>query len=157
MTPCNSVSISATTHSINKKSQGITMLRRATLCIQLALFIGGCSFMMRSPDQYRNDTAGLLATKSPELTACFDNALKSAPGTSGKVTIHFLVEAKTGKINNAAAVPAQTTAPQTLVDCVLTSVNGLVLSPADQRTGDATFEYDFAGAGLTPPPVQPPK
>ena len=102
--------------------------------------------MARSPDQYRDDTSNLLASKSPELNSCFDNARKTTPGASGKVTVRFSVEKKTGKIVNAAADPSRTTAPQPLIDCVIASLNGLVLSPPDQRNGDATFEYDFAAS-----------
>ncbi len=110
----------------------------------LVALLSGCTFYARSPVQYRDDTSNLLATRSAELNACYDNAAKANPAISGKVTVRFTVEKKTGRIMNAAADPSRTTAPQPLIDCVLTSVNGLVLTPPDQRDGDATFEYDFA-------------
>ncbi len=116
----------------------------------LAFAFGGCSFVARSPDQYRDDTSNLLASKAPELNACFDNAIKTTPGITGKVTVHFSVERKSGKVLNAVADPARTTAPQPLIDCVTASINGLVLNPPDQRNGDATFEYDFARPVLPP-------
>lgn len=109
----------------------------------------GCTFYARSPDQYRDDTSNLLATKSAELNTCYDNAAKTTPGISGKVTVKFTVEKKSGKVLNVTADPARTTAPQPLIDCVVNSINGLVLAPPDQRNGDATFEYDFARP--TPP------
>jgi hypothetical protein len=122
----------------------IPMAGRVVSLTTLVLVLGGCSFIARSPDQYRNDTSNLLATKAPELNLCFDNARKTTPGASGKVTVRFSVEKKTGKILNAAADPSRTTAPQPLIDCVIASLNGLVLNPPDQRNGDATFDYDFA-------------
>jgi hypothetical protein len=110
----------------------------------LASGLCGCSFYARSPDQYRDDTSTLLATKGIELNACYDNAVKITPGLSGKVTVRFTVENKTGKIMNVASDPSRTTASQPLVDCVVNTISGLVLAPPDQRNGDATFEYDFA-------------
>ncbi len=120
----------------------------------LASTIAGCSFHARSPAQYRDDTSSLLATKSAELNACYDNALKVTPGLSGKVTVHFVVEKKTGKIMNVAADPSRTTAPPPLIDCVVSSINGLVLIPPDQREGDATFEYEFVRPTQPPQPTQ---
>jgi hypothetical protein len=120
----------------------------------LALVVGGCSFYARSPDQYRDDTSAVLATKGADLNNCYDAAAKANPTAAGKVTVQFTVEKKTGRIANAAADPARTTAPQPLIDCVLTAINGLVLNPPDQRDGSATFEYDFAR--LAPAPVAPP-
>ncbi len=127
----------------------------------LALVIGGCSFYARSPDQYRDDTSNLLSTKSVELNACYDTVVKTEPSAAGKVTVLFTVEKKTGKIGNVAADPARTTAPASLVACVVTAINGLILNPADQRNGNATFEYDFArpapaAAPAAPPPPPPP-
>ncbi len=133
---------------------------RAFAITSLALVVGGCSFIARSPDQYRDDTSNVLSTKSAELNTCYDNAVKTEPAAAGKVTVLFTVEKKTGKISNVTADPARTTAPQSLVTCVVTAINGLVLNPGDQRDGNATFEYDFArpGApvGAPPPPVPPP-
>ena len=119
------------------------MLRSSTLAA-LALVVGGCSFYARSPDQYRDDTSNVLSSKSAELNTCYDNAVKTEPTAAGKVTVQFTVENKTGKIKDVAADPARTTAPPSLVTCVVTALNGLVLNPPDQRDGKATFEYEFA-------------
>jgi len=127
----------------------ISMFRTSTLAA-LALVVGGCSFYARSPDQYRDDTSTLLSTKSAELNACYDNVAKAEPTAAGKVTVLFTVEKKTGKIQEVAADPARTTAPQSLVTCVATALTGLVLAPPDQRDGKATFEYDFARPGGAP-------
>ena len=119
-------------------------LARWACTLSLLGATAGCTFFARGPEQYRDDTTKLLATKSAELDTCYDNALKTAPTAAGKVTVVFTVEEKTGKISDAKADPARTTAPQALVDCVVTAINGLVLDPPDQRKGSATFEYDFA-------------
>lgn len=104
----------------------------------------GCTFYARSQQDYRDDTTKLLATKNAELDGCYDTVLKTTPGVKGKVTVQFTVEEKTGKIADVKPDAARTNAPQPLVDCVVNAINGLVLNPADQRKGLATFEYDFA-------------
>lgn len=123
----------------------------------LTLVVGGCSFHARSPAQYRDDTSTLLSTKSVELNTCYDNVVKTEPTAAGKVTVLFTVEKKTGKITNVAADPARTSAPASLVACVTTALNGLILNPPDERDGSATFEYDFSrpGAAGTPAPAAP--
>jgi len=131
------------------------MLRSFSLAT-LALVVGGCTFYARSPDQYRDDTSNLLSTKSAELNTCYDNAVKAEPAAAGKVTVVFAVEKKTGKIINVSADPARTTAPQSLVSCVVTSINGLVLAPPDQREGNATFEYEFVRPAAPAAPATPP-
>jgi hypothetical protein len=109
----------------------------------LSLTNMGCSFYARSQKDYRDATTKLLKSKDAELDTCYDNVLKTTPNVGGKVTVEFKVEEKTGKIEEVKADPARTSAPQPLVDCVTTSLAGLVLDPADQRTGLATFEYEF--------------
>ncbi len=131
------------------------MLRSSTLAA-LALVVGGCTFYARSPDQYRDETSNLLATKSAELNTCYDNSVKAEPAAAGKVTVQFTVEKKTGKIIDVTPDPARTTAPQSLVTCVVTAINGLVLNPPDQRDGKATFEYDFARPTAAAPAAPPP-
>jgi len=131
-------------------------MRRSFSLAVLAL-VSGCSFYARSPDQYRDDTSNLLNTKTAELNTCYDNVVKTEPAAAGKVTVTFTVEPKTGTITKVAADPARTTAPQSLVTCVVTAINGLALSPADQRNGLATFEYDFARPVAAPAaPAAPP-
>jgi hypothetical protein len=119
-------------------------LGKSIAILLVSLAAAGCSFYARSPEQYRNDTTNLLASKSAELDTCYDEALKANPTAAGKVTVVFTVEEKTGKIADAKADPGRTTAPQPLVDCVTKAINGLLLAPPDQRKGSATFEYDFA-------------
>jgi hypothetical protein len=140
--------VDSQSQSKQHRSLAPTMARVAAIAIA-SIGILGCTFYARSPDQYRDDTSNLLATKSAELNTCYDDASKTTPGISGKVTVKFTVEKKSGKVLNVTADPTRTTAPQPLIDCVVNSINGLVLAPPDQRNGDATFEYDFARP--TPP------
>lgn len=130
-------------------------LARWTVAIAALGASAGCSFNARSPQQYRDDTTNLLATKSADLDTCYDTVLATNPSAAGKVTVVFTVEEKSGKIADAKADPARTTAPQPLIDCVTNAINGLVLVPPDQRTGNATFEYEFARAGAAPAPAAP--
>lgn len=121
--------------------------RNAIFCSALAclsLATAGCTFYARSPQQYRDDTSKVLETKTAEIDSCYDTVLKTTPTAGGKVTLTFTVEEKTGKIIDAKADAARTTAPQPLIDCVVNAINGLMLQPPDQRKGNATFEYDFA-------------
>lgn len=120
-----------------------TLLNLALLGIAFASM--GCTFYARGQKDYRDDTAKVLSAKNVELDSCYDTVLKTTPGAKGKVTVQFTVEEKTGKIVDAKADAARTTAPQPLIDCVVNAINsGLVLDPPDQRKGQATFEYDFA-------------
>jgi hypothetical protein len=119
-------------------------IARWALAIAALSATAGCSFMMRNPEQYRDDTTKLLANRSADLDTCYDTVIATSPTAAGKVTVTFSVEEKTGKISDAKADPARTTAPQPLIDCVTTAINGLALAPADQHKGIATFEYNFA-------------
>lgn len=124
------------------------------MTIRLSLFavlaaVAGCSFAARSPEMYRDDTAALLETKNPQIKACYDEALKTNKDLQGRVAVRMLVEHDTGNVTNVSADPAGTTAPEPLTKCVVDSLQGLVLSPADKRDGNATFVYEFSA----PPPA----
>jgi 5-enolpyruvylshikimate-3-phosphate synthase len=108
-----------------------------------ALGTAGCSFAARSPEMYRDDTQALLETRHADIKACYDNELKSNANLTGRVTVHFIVEKDTGRITNVAPVPAGTTADEKLTNCVISAIDGLVLTPPDNNDGDATFVYDF--------------
>jgi hypothetical protein len=116
-----------------------------------ALGTVGCSFAARSPEMYRDDTQALLETRASDIKACYDNELKTNANLTGRVTVHFLVEKDTGKISNVAPVPAGTTADEKLTNCVVNSINGLVLTPPDNNDGDATFVYDFSAQPVVAP------
>lgn len=104
----------------------------------------GCSFHARSPEDYQKETAKLLASKSDDLKACYDDVLSTSPKHAGIVAIDFTVEAKTGAIIDPKVNEKKTTSPsKRLANCVIASMEGLKLDPPDQRTGVATFEYEF--------------
>ncbi len=103
----------------------------------------GCSFALRSPDMYRDDTAKVLATKNEEIKACYDGAVKTTPGAAGKVTVKFKVEKETGKFMELAVDKANTTASDAIATCVTTAIANLSLTPGDKNMGDATFSYEF--------------
>ena len=114
----------------------------------------GCSFHARSPDEYRDATQALLDTKSADIKTCYDGALKGTANLAGTVTVHFTVEAETGKIGGVTADAAKTQAPEVLTQCVVQALDGLALNPPDANPGEATFEYQFV-VGPTPPAAAP--
>ncbi len=69
--------------------------------------------------------------------------LKASEGAKGVVVVRFEVEAKTGSVLKPEVVDAKTTAPEGLQGCVLDALGGLTLDPPDQRTGEATFAWQF--------------
>jgi hypothetical protein len=120
------------------------MHKSITLISLLAMSVG-CSFIARGEDQYRSDTRNLLEQRNADVRSCYDNALAQNPAQSGTVAVNFTVEKKTGKLTNVAVDPDQTTAPETLSNCVVNAVDGLVLTPEDRRDGLAEFRWVFRG------------
>jgi hypothetical protein len=108
-----------------------------------AAFTSGCSFAARSSQMYSADTLKVLETKSPQLKVCYDDALKTDPSMKGMVYVRFSVEKETGKFKDPKLDPSKTTTPPVLSDCVMKSLEGLVLAPGDAREGDATFSWQF--------------
>ena len=106
------------------------------------LLSAGCSFYARDADTYRQVTRELVDTRSPDVKDCYDVALQTNETVSGTVVVNFVVEKKTGKIMNPVVDPA-TTAPAELAKCVVDSIDGLQLDPADAREGQATFTWKF--------------
>ena len=100
-----------------------------------------CGGHARSPDEYRDATAGVLATRSDQVRACYDSAYKADPSSQGTVKVQFKVEQDTGKFVGAQVVGG--TAPEALKKCILNSFDGAALAPADAQDGDATFEWVF--------------
>ena len=124
--------------------------------LMLLAFAAGCSFQARSPDEYRDATQALLDTKGADIKTCYDGALKGKSDLAGTVTVHFTVEAETGKLTNISADTAKTQAPDVLTQCVVKSLDGLALAPPDANPGDGSFEYHFV-VGPTPPAEAAPK
>jgi hypothetical protein len=127
-------------------------MRKTIVAISL-LSLAACSFIARGEDQYRTDTRAVLETKNSEIRACYDSALASNPAQSGQVVVNFTVEKKTGKLTNIAVDPNETNAPESLQNCVVSALEGLVLTPEDRRDGQATFTWAFSGAGAAGKPA----
>jgi hypothetical protein len=98
---------------------------------------------VRSAEMYRDDTRKLLESKQTGLQACYDAELQSHPDAAGKVIVRFTIEDDTGKIIDPKIDDLLSTPNRTLRGCVLDALKGLVLDPADERTGDATFVWEF--------------
>lgn len=103
----------------------------------------GCSFAVRSPEMYRDDTAALLATREEQIRACYDAELARNPGAEGKVTVTFLVLEDSGRLTDIVVEKDGTTASKEVTSCVVESIDGLVLTPADQNKGKGKFVWEF--------------
>jgi hypothetical protein len=120
---------------------------QATLTVVLCLSSTvGCSFYARGPDDYRKVTRELLETKNENIVDCYKSELTANKSAKGKVVVRFEVEAKTGNLVKVKVVEKKSDADENLQKCVLSALEGLKLKPADQRTGQATFEWEFAQA-----------
>jgi hypothetical protein len=106
-------------------------------------FLGACGGAVRTAEPYRDDVAKVLESKSSDVKLCYDGILKNKKDVSGKVTVHFTVEAKTGSFKDITTIADGTTAPPELGTCVTSALSGLVLTPADVNNGDATYVYEF--------------
>lgn len=132
---------------------------KTTLVISLSLAaLAGCSVAARSPEMYRDETNKVLAAKNEEIRACYDGVLKSTPGASGRVTVHFDMPAdgdqNAGKVANVQVDPGGTTAPPPVAECVTKTITGAgPLNPPDKRLGQATYTWEFSAP---PPPAAPP-
>lgn len=102
----------------------------------------GCGAGARLPENYKQDTRALLETRNNDIKACYDSALAEDKDLSGKVVVHFIVEAETGMIKEAAVLP-ESTAPENLSSCIVNAISGLTLDPPDINDGDATFMWEF--------------
>jgi hypothetical protein len=105
---------------------GETKMTKSFGMVMLLALAAGCSFHARSPDEYRDATQALLDTKSADIKTCYDTALQGKNDLAGTVTVHFTVEAETGKIGNVTADAAKTQAPDALQQCVVKSLDGRV-------------------------------
>ncbi|WP_437295665.1 AgmX/PglI C-terminal domain-containing protein [Sorangium sp. So ce426] len=109
----------------------------------LAIASAGCSFAVRNAEMYRDDTAALLETRRDEISACYDAELARNPRAQGKVTVAFTVLEDSGRITEVAVDPAGTTASDDVASCVVKSIDGLVLTPPDERQGKGKFVWEF--------------
>jgi hypothetical protein len=123
----------------------------------LAASTAACSFTARSPEDYRDATQAVLATKSPAMQSCYNTVLQSTNNAAGTVVVSFTVENSTGKIMSPTVDATKSTAPAAVQSCVTTNLAGLVIQPPDARDGQATFTWDFEpnGPGATPTATPP--
>jgi hypothetical protein len=106
--------------------------------VLLAVGSSACAGAIRTADPYRDDVVKVLETKNGDVTACYNEALKTNKALAGTVTVKFAVEMKTGTFKDIKA-----DGPPELSTCVSNALNGLVLTPGDANHGDATFVYQF--------------
>jgi len=117
----------------------------SALCaLSLALAAGSCA--VRAADVYREDVRKLLEAKRPILQACYEAELQTHSDAGGVVRVHFKVERETGRIVDPQIDDLQSTPNRTLRGCVLETLRDLALEPPDDRSGEATFVWEFTAA-----------
>ena len=119
------------------------------LCVSAA----ACSVNVRDPNMYAQDTQKVLESRNAAIKTCYDQALKTDAKVAGTVTVKFTVKADTGELTDIKVDAAGTTAPETLSQCVVTSIQGLKLAPPDDQEGLATFTWNFQVGGAPPAPA----
>jgi hypothetical protein len=124
------------------KRTGMRALELALGLLAVPLAVG-C--IARSPEQYRDDTAKLLETKSGEIKDCYDAHIKDETNRNarGSVVVEFKVKEDTGTFEAVRADDKRSTAPAAVQSCVVDAIGDLALKPADAREGDATFTWEF--------------
>jgi hypothetical protein len=129
--------------------------------LALAVAAVGCSVAARDANMYAQDTQKVLESRNGAIKACYDQQLKTDKSVAGTVTVKFTVKTETGDLTDIKVDPAGTTAPEALSQCVVTSIQGLKLTPPDSQEGLATYSWSFQvgapAAGPTPAvPATPP-
>jgi hypothetical protein len=119
-------------------------MKRIALIILACTSAASCSFYARGPEDYRTAVRKVLERKQPDVESCYKQSYEKDKAVKGRVVVSFEVEPKTGNVVKPTVVPAGTTANEVLQKCVLSSLEGLKLDPPDQRTGAATFTWDFS-------------
>ena len=119
-------------------------MKRIALIMVACASLTACSFYARGPEDYRTAVRKLLEKKQPDVESCYKQSYEKDNAVQGRVVVSFEVEPKTGNVVKPSIVPAGTTANEALQKCVLASLEGLKLDPPDQRTGAATFTWDFS-------------
>lgn len=123
-------------------------MRKTIALFALMAFGAGCSFIARDTETYKKDNRALLETRSSDVKACYDAALATDPNLKGEVVVSYTIEKKTGKLTNITVLTDKTTAPEGLQNCVMSTLEGLVMPRADRRDGQVeSFTWSFAGQG----------
>lgn len=119
-------------------------MHKTIVLIPLVALAAGCSFIARDVDTYKMDNRSLVETRTPQIEACYDSALARTPSLSGEVAASWTVEKKTGKLTNITVLADQSTAPQGLQECVMSSLEGLTFAEPDRRDGVVqSFTWSF--------------
>jgi hypothetical protein len=113
----------------------------ATALLTSCVAASGCA--IRSPAMYRDDTRRLLDSRQSILAACYDAELQTHPTATGKVIVRFTIERDTGKLVQPHIDDLLSTPNRTLRGCVLDALQGLILTPPDERNGEGTFSWEF--------------
>lgn len=115
----------------------------SALALTTALSACSVSYKLRSPEQYREDTRALLESKQSSFLSCYEDLLASSSETSGTVVIRFDVEEETGKFTNTHSLESSSASDE-LQQCVVNGMEGLVLAPPDDKTGEGTMTFEFS-------------
>ena len=124
--------------------------------LALAVTAVGCSVAARDANNYAQDTQKVLESRNGAIKTCYDQLLKADPKITGTVTVKFTVKTETGDLADIKVDAAGTTAPEALSQCVVTSIQGLKLAPADEQEGLATYTWNFQVGGPAPSPAAAP-
>ena len=127
-------------------------LLHLALCSLAAISVG-CSAAVRDANMYAQDTQKVLESRNAAIKTCYDQALKADQKVAGTVTVKFVVKPDTGELSDIKVDASGTTAPDTLSQCVVSSIQGLKLVPPDDQEGLATFTWNFQVGGTPPQPV----
>lgn len=119
-------------------------MKRSAAFMLMCAALSACSFYARSSDDYRKAVREVLEKKRPDVETCYKQTYDADQSAQGQVVASFEVEPKTGKLVKPAIVQDGTTANPALQKCVLSSLDGLVLQPADERTGLGKFAWNFS-------------
>jgi len=118
-----------------------------TTAMFLALAIAtptlGCSFTRRAKEDYRADVTELLGEATPAIDACYAQAQAANPTAQGDVALRLIVGKRSGRVVDTVVIEDSTTAPVAVSDCVRNNIEGLGLSPYDQRQANGTFVWRF--------------
>ncbi|MCX4244742.1 AgmX/PglI C-terminal domain-containing protein [Paraliomyxa miuraensis] len=122
---------------------------RKTIALFVLVALGtGCSFIARDTETYKQENRSLLETRTPDIKACYDQALAANPNLKGEVAVSYTIEKKTGKFANMTVLADKTTAPEELQNCVMAALEGLQFAKPDQRDGIVeSFTWSFQGQG----------
>ena len=122
------------------------MIRRAWLA---AFALAGCAHA-RTADQYRTDVGTALGAHDADIKSCYDGVLATTASATGRVTVQFAVEEKTGRVTDVKLDSSQTTAPDAVSQCVLAALPAVTIQPADRKRGMATWSWEFTAQAAPP-------